>query len=302
MTDPTMRAQFATTTSALLHEDPRVALVLADISTAYFEEASSAHPERVVNVGIMEQTAVSLAAGFALEGFIPFVHSIAPFLVERPYEQIKDDFCYQGLGGVFASTGASYDYASDGMTHHGSGDVPILKILPRMEVLVPGTATELDALLRQTYADGAPTYIRISERTNAESRAVRFGRLEVVRDGRGPTIVAVGPLLDAALEAAGDADASIVYCTTVVPFDGDTLRGVVAGGDGSVLLVEPYYAGGLVPDIVAALAPRSVRIETMGVPRAVLSRYGTREDHDRALGLTAQGIRARLAGLVAARA
>ena len=82
-------------------------------------------PERVINVGIMEQTAVSLAAGLALESFHPIIHSITPFVAERPFEQIKDDFCYQGLGGTFISIGASYDYGTDGMTHHGPADVPI---------------------------------------------------------------------------------------------------------------------------------------------------------------------------------
>jgi hypothetical protein len=130
-------------------------VVLADISTSYFRDASKKYPERVINVGIMEQTAVSLASGLALEGFHPIVHSITPFVVERPFEQIKDDFCYQGVGGTFISIGASYDYGTDGMTHHGSADVPILKTLPRMQICVPGTADEFEVLLLMS--DGETT-------------------------------------------------------------------------------------------------------------------------------------------------
>src|SRR5260370_511485 len=113
------------------------------------------YPDRAVNVGIMEQTMVSVAAGIAVEGFIPVVHSIAPFLAERPFEQLKDDFCYQRLGGNFISIGGSYDYSTEGMTHHGPGDVPILRNLPGIRIVMPGTPAEFDPLFREAYASGA---------------------------------------------------------------------------------------------------------------------------------------------------
>jgi transketolase len=170
-----MRDRMGVVVRDLLETDSHTALVLADISTDYFQDVIEKYPDRVVNVGIMEQTAVSLASGFALEGFHPIVHSITPFVVERPFEQIKDDFCYQGLGGTLISIGASYDYGTDGMTHHGSADVPILKTLPRMQCCVPGTADEFETLLRQTYNNGAPTYLRTSIQQNRASRPVSFG-------------------------------------------------------------------------------------------------------------------------------
>ncbi len=296
--EATMRAQMGATIEALMEADSRLAVVLADISTGYFERAAAAHPKRVIGVGIMEQTAVSLAAGLAIEGFIPVVHSITPFVVERPFEQIKDDFCYQGLGGNFISTGASYDYGTDGMTHYGMGDVPILRTLPGMEIVVPGTPAEFDTLFRAAYADGSPTYFRMAAEGNAADRPVRFGRLEVVRRGSRACVVAVGPTLDRVLEAVKDVHVTVLYCTTVAPFDAETLRAETlrgAGGPGaSVILVEPYYEATLVPEIVAALRPQPVRVEAIGVPRRVLSRYGTADQHDAELGLDAAGIRARV--------
>jgi transketolase len=301
MSEPTMRDQMASTITELMDTDPGLVMVLCDISVGLFEGAAAAHPERVISVGIMEQTAVSLAAGFALEGFVPVVHSIAPFVVERPFEQIKDDFCYQGLGGNFISIGASYDYASDGMTHQSPGDVAILRTLPRMEVIVPGTPAEFNALFREAYADGAPTYFRTSAEVNRASRPVRLGRLDVVRRGTAATVVAVGPMLDRVVEACAGRDVSIAYCTTVAPFDAAGLRALAGDRPAPVLLVEPYYAGTGVSDVVQALAPASLRVEAIGIPRRVLSNYGTAEEHDAALGLTAAGIRARLDELLAVR-
>lgn len=293
MTD-TMRDRMGVVVSELVETDQNTALILADISKAHFLDVLENLPKRVINVGIMEQTAVSLAAGFALEGFHPIVHSIAPFVTERPFEQIKDDFCYQGLGGTFISIGASYDYGTDGMTHHGCADVPILKTLPRMQICVPGTPDEFEALLRQTYSNGAPTYIRTSTQRNNASRPVSFGKLYLEREGKDGIVVTVGPMLDRTLAAVKDLDLTVLYATTVAPFDAETLRNAVTKASPSVVLVEPYYEGGLVPNIARALQAVPTRIAAIGVPRRVLERYGPPERHDREIGLTAEGIRTRI--------
>lgn len=289
-----MRDRMGQIVCELIETDQKTALVLADISKAYFADALKNFPERAINAGIMEQTAVSLASGLAMEGFHPFVHSVAPFLAERPFEQIKDDFCYQELGGTFISIGASYDYGTDGMTHHGASDVPILKTLPRMQITVPGTPDEFETLLRQTYDNGAPTYIRTSVQENNTSRPVSFGKLHVEREGRDGVIVAVGPMLDRTLAAVEELDVTVLYATTIAPFDEETLRAAVANASPNVILVEPYYEGGLVPDIARALQATATRIEAIGVPLRILERYGPPERHDKEIGLTPEGIRGRI--------
>ena len=113
-----MRKQLVRTVEAVLSEDDRVVLLLGDIGVFGFRNAFERFPHRVYNVGILEQATISMAAGLALEGFIPIFHSIAPFAVERALEQLKIDFGYQRLPGVIISVGASYDYAALGCTHH----------------------------------------------------------------------------------------------------------------------------------------------------------------------------------------
>jgi transketolase len=161
-----------------------------------------------------------------------------------------------------------------------------------MRIVVPGTPAEFDTLFRAAYAGGAPTYYRLGLARNPDDRPVRFGQLDVVRRGRRATVVAVGPMLSPTLAAVADLDLTVLYCTTVAPFDGATLRELSPNGD--IVLVEPYYEGTLVHDLVAAMGRTPVRIAACGVPRTVLSRYGTPHEHDAALGLTPEGIRRRI--------
>lgn len=287
----TMRQQMVATIEELFQRDKCLSLVLGDISLELFANVFQRYPERAFNLGIMEQTMVSVAAGLALEGFIPIVHSITPFLVERPFEQIKDDFCYQHLGGNFISTGASYDYGTDGMTHHGSADVPILKQLPGMQIVVPGTPKEFDQLFQAAYANGAPTYYRMSMRNNPIEADVQFGKLAALKEGKRATVIAVGSALAHTLPAVSDLDVSLYYCTTVAPFDKEAL---LTSQSSNIILVEPYYEGALVADIAAALRHRATRIEAIGVPHKVLSHYGSADEHDAANGLSPHAIRQRI--------
>jgi transketolase len=289
----TMREQAAATIVDLFRGDERVAIVMADISLDQLRPAMRHDPRRAVNVGIMEQTAVGVAAGFALEGYHPVVHTIAPFLAERPLEQVKLDFGYQGLGGLFVSVGASYDYGESGGTHHAPGDVQALGSIPRVEVVVPGTPRETDELVRATYANGRPTYLRTSVVENARPVELAPGGLTPVRRGLALTVIAVGPLLERTLEAVDGLDATVLYATTVVPLDAATLAAEAAPAP-EVVVVEPFYAGTLAAQVSAALAHRPTRLLSVGVPRAFSSRYGTAAQHDAALGLDARGVRGRI--------
>ena len=288
-----MRAAFASCASDLVAEDPRVAVVLADISTDLFSRVKRRHPDRVVNLGIMEQTMVGVAAGFAMEGFHPIAHSLSPFMAERPYEQLKLDFGYQGLGGTFVGAGGSYDYGMEGATHHAPADVGLMLGIPGMEVLVPGHGEEVVRLLRATYANPRPTYLRTSVASNAESREVAPGRIEVVRRGDGPLVLAFGPMLDRALAACEGLDVTVAYATSLEPFDHDGLRSL-AGATPRVIAIEPFYEGTSAPVLAQTFRGVPASLVFLGVPRAFINSYGTPEELDADLDLDVIGLCARI--------
>jgi transketolase len=233
---------------------------------------------------------IGVAAGLALEGYRPVAHSYAPFLVERPYEQVKLDLGHQGLGAVLVSTGASYDAAHEGRTHQAPADVALLSALPGWTIHVPGHNVELERAFRAALRGDDRVYIRMTEETNAEP--VSGDGLVVLRRGRGPLVVAVGPTLDPVLEATAGLDATVAYLSRIRPFDSAGLRDVLEGTD--VVLVEPYLAGTSSAAVADALADRPLRLLALGVRDEELRRYGTGAEHRAAHGLDAAGIRASL--------
>ncbi|MYT34226.1 MULTISPECIES: transketolase [unclassified Streptomyces] len=298
----TMRERFAAVGSRLLDEDPRLAVVLADIGVDGFAEAARRHPERVVNVGIREQLLVGVGGGLALAGLRPVLHTFASFLVERPFEQLKLDFGHQGTGGVLVSAGASYDWPSGGFTHMAPGDVALLDTLDGWTVHVPGHPDEAETLLRKAAAAGDDkVYVRLSVQVNEAPRPVDGAGFHTVREGRRGVVVAVGPMLDNVLAATEGLAVTVLYATTVRPFDGRALRAAAgAAGSSDVVLVEPYLAGTSAQEAGDALADRPHRVLGLGVGRRELRRYGQLDEHLAAHGLDPRGLRERIAGFLGA--
>ncbi|GGK94106.1 transketolase family protein [Mangrovihabitans endophyticus] len=291
-----MRDTFVTSATALLADDPRTAMVLADISAAAFEPARRRHPDRVINVGIREQLMVGVAGGLALTGMRPFLHSYAPFLVDRAYEQIKLDLGHQDVGAVLVSVGGSYDGSAEGYTHQSPGDVQLLDTLDGWTVHVPGHPDEVPALLRAAAGHDDRVYVRLSEQHNNRAYPIEPA-LTVVRRGTdgAPVVLAVGPMLDPVLAAAADMDVTVAVTTTPRPLDAAGLRSLV-GRD--VVMVEPYLAGTSSARVSAALAGLPHRALHLGVGRAEQRAYGTPADHARLHGLDPAGLRRSISGFL----
>ena len=152
--------------------------LLGDIGVFGFRDLFKSYPKRIYNVGILEQSMISMAAGLSNEGMKPIVHTIAPFIVSRAFEQLKIDFGYNKLNGNFVSIGASYDYASLGCTHHCPEDINLMYNIPNMQIVVPGSSEEFDTLFNQSYSNKNPTYFRLSDHENEKKFKVKFTNIK----------------------------------------------------------------------------------------------------------------------------
>ena len=292
-----MRDQFKDTVSALADADEKVVVVLGDISMFQFRHFKEKHPTRFFNMGICENTLISVTAGLSSQGLRPFVHTIAPFLIDRSVEQIKLDMCYNGFGGNIVSTGASFDYAWDGATHHTYMDLAILVMLPTMGVVQPGSPSELDALIRQRYDGAAPTYFRLSDNPHeldleAICGPAEFGKAMVVRDGgHAVTVMTAGPIFSNVWEAAKDLPVNVVYFHTIKPID----KAAVARFANTKIVVV-HDAFGLHE---AVNETPGLSTTYHGLPDEFCGWYGTVHDIRKRIGLDPAGIRARVESMLA---
>ena len=282
-----MRKQLVKSVEKILNDDINTVLLLGDIGVFGFRNSFKKHPNRTYNIGILEQSTISLSAGMSKTGLTPFVHTIAPFLVERAFEQLKIDFGYQNLNGNFISVGASYDYASLGCTHHCPGDVNILHSIPNMEILLPGTSKELDCLINECYNNGNPTYYRLSEHENDFSNDVRVGRANLIKKGSDATIICFGNSLKSVVESTKNMDVTILYYTSVRPFDGDLL---LDNFNQNIIIVEPFYEGSVNFEVTKTLRGKKYSLYNIGVPREFIMKYGKKEEVDKFVGLDQKSI------------
>jgi len=122
-----MRGEFAKLCLETVKNDSKSVVMVGDISHFLLRETEQVAPDRFYNIGICEQSMVGMASGMAIEGMRPIIHTIAPFLVERAYEQIKNDIGYQNTEVTIVTVGGTYDYSDLGCTHHCYGDIAMMR-------------------------------------------------------------------------------------------------------------------------------------------------------------------------------
>jgi transketolase len=167
--------------------------------------------------------------------------------------------------------------------------------IPDIQIVVPGTSEEFDALFKQSYNNKKLKYFRLSERENQNKVPVKFGKANIIKKGKLGTVVAIGPLLDKVMNATKNLDVTVIYLTTIRPFDTETVKKNIAGN--KILICEPYYSGAITEDVLKS-SDKPLKIDFLGVPRKFLTNYGTAEEFDEKIGFTEKEIFNRMSKLI----
>ena len=292
-----MRRTFLSRVADMIKNEADTTFFTVDIGMWAIRDVLRDYPDRCTNVGIYEDGMFSIAAGMARRGLVPTIFGIQPYLVERTLEQIKMDFAYQKLGVNVIGTGAAVDYSKYGYSHYCAEDVHVIKSIPGCEFVAPGSAKQFLQLFNQAYRNGHPTFFRVSDHPNKNYDVdVEFGKACVIQEGSKATVIAVSIMLDEVMSVCENKDVTVLYYTTLEPFDNETLSKYY--NNGKILIVEPQFEGSLTYDVVKTFKGKSVQIEEVAFPREIFRNYGTYDEKMQYYGLTKNNIEVKLKGLI----
>ena len=292
-----MRKQFAKTLFEL-GRDEKLVVLIGDISHFLLRDFEEKYKNRFYNLGVAEQSMMSMASGLALGGLFPVVHSITPFITERCFEQIKDDLCYQDVGVNIVSVGSAFDYASLGCTHHSYDDIAILRALPNMQIIYPSAPHELDTLFKETYSNGHPTYFRLPAKSHNLKTDPKFGEVETIINGKDVTLVVAGPQLENAYNAVSElkkkgVECDLIYLTTIKPISENSIGTLIRSLEKTKKLItieEHSVIGGIGDEASRVCGQVPFRHIRLGIQDRFLVNYGSYEEHCKANNLTKEGI------------
>lgn len=303
-----MRNKFADVFYELGLDDPKLCIVVADISPAgSIAKFRTEFPDRFINTGVAEQIMIGMCAGMAQRGLRPFAYTIATFTLYRPFEFVRDDLCYQNLPVTIVGIGGGVTYSTLGGTHHAQEDIAIATAIPNMSVIAPCDPAEAEAATRwcATQTKG-PVYLRLGKAgepvlTEAASEPWQFGKLRHIARGSDVCLISYGPITGIAAEIAAryreqGKSVSLVCAHTLKPLDDEGIVELLSSHEHVVVVEEtsPYGSlGGRVKGL-AWEAQATCRIDTFCLQDEFIHHYGNHADLLAAHGLETEAISARL--------
>ncbi len=287
-----MRNRFADTFYELGKADPRLCVVVADISPAgSIAKFRNEFPRRFVNTGVSEQIMIGMTAGMAQRGLRPFAYTIATFTLYRPFEMVRDDLCYQNLPVTIVGIGGGVSYSTLGATHHAQEDVSIACSIPNMNVIAPCDPAETEAATRWcAQQEIGPVYLRLGKAgepilSQDATSPWTFGKIRMLREGRDVCILSYGPITKRAFEvadrfAAAGKTTAVASVHTLKPLDRVGL-GEILRRFGQVVVIEECAPNGSLSMRVKELAwevRATCKLDVFTLQDEFIHCYGSHDD------------------------
>ena len=295
-----VRDAFVRALTRIAIEDDRVVVLTADLGIGLFDEIAASAPSRFLNVGIAEQNMIGIAAGMALAGRRVFVYSIAPFVTSRPHDQLRVDVAYHRADVTIVGVGGGVAYGALGPTHHAIEDLALMRALPNMTVVAPGSPSEAAAATQVLADHHGPSYLRLAKNGEPEclpDEPFRLGVARTLRRGSAATICSTGALLPHALAAADRLtgmghETGVLHVPTVKPLDVGAIAAALRTAPLLVTLEDHTLAGGFGSAVAEVVVDHGLRgnVLRLGIPDCFAPVVGSREHLLELYGLSTGGI------------
>lgn len=276
-------------------ERPEFRLISADVARAGMPEFIKKFPKQYYNTGIAEMAAMDLAAGMALEGYLPFVYGMSVFNTLRAGEGIRTNICYQNANVKIIGNNAGLSQGPCGSTHYAMEDLAILRTFPRMTLCVPGDPSQAVKAFEAAADFDGPVYIRLANGRNEPEvykgdYEFRFGKGIELMEGSYGYIVACGIMLAYAVEAAKQLraeglDVGVIDMHTLKPLDSELLLRAAAKTGRLITVEDAFIIGGLGGAVCETIAESGVpcRVKRLGIPD-IFPGFGSFEEQMEHLG------------------
>ena len=279
--------------------DPRIVFIGSDLGPGVLDDMKKEIPERFFMEGVSEQHIIGMAAGLALNGFIPYINTIATFLTRRCYEQVALDLCLQDLPVRLIASGGGAVYAPLGPTHLAVEDLAIMRALPNMAVLAPCDAEEMRRLMAASIDWPHPMYIRLAKGGDAvvshEDNGFEIGKAILMQEPGQGMFITTGVMTQLALKAITQLSSEGIACGllhmhTVKPLDHGALSHWLPKVGAVVTVEEHTRIGGLGSAVLEycsdEMPEQAAKVARIGIPDHFADQYGTQDTLLEHWGLT----------------
>lgn len=287
---------------AAADEGVNLAVLVSDsTSTAKISPFKDKHPDRLVNVGIAEQSLVGTAAGMALGGFVAVTTNAAPFLVHRANEQVKNDVCYTNTNVKLVGLNAGVCYGALASTHHAIDDVSIMRGFGNIHIFAPSDPLEAEQIFRHALAYDGPVYIRMDSAKfpmlHDDSYRFEPGKVDVLREGNDLSLIAMGSTVHEAVAAAQalakkGIEVDVLNISSIRPLESKAILESLRK-TGRAVTVEEHSVHGGIGSLVSELAAENgvgCRVKRLGFAEGKFATPGPRNEMRAHVGIDMQGI------------
>ena len=287
----------------LAKKNEKVVFIGSDLGPGVLEDMKINLPNKFFMEGVSEQHIIGMSAGLALEGFIPYVNTIATFLTRRCFEQIAIDICLHNLPVRLIANGGGLVYAPLGPTHLATEDISILRTLPNMTIVAPCDADEMRRLMLKSLSWPHPIYIRLAkggdEIISKEEHGFDIGKSIILQKGKDGLFISTGVMTQIVLKARkileeDGISIGVMHIHTIKPFDKETLLNTIGTFKAVITVEEQTKIGGLGSSVLEILCDsmpdQLVKVDRIGIPDKFSDQYGSQETLLHRNGITVENI------------